>query len=64
MSYIPLPNKEGWWIEAETSDGRKYSKAYLKSEIKTKEDAKKQLFIDTGVEDDFFKKIEISEAII
>ena len=63
MSYIPLPNKEGWYVEAKTVSGKEYSRWYLKSNLQDKESAKKPFLLDTSVTEEF-EKITVSEAII
>ena len=64
MSYIPLPNKEGWCVEGYIHINKKcISKYYLKSEIKTKEEAKKQFLIDNAtIEEKDFDKINVLEC--
>ena len=65
MSYIPLPDKEGWCVEGYYSDKRGIiSKFYLKSEIETKEDAKRQFLIDTLTKEKDFNKIDVLECIM
>lgn len=46
MNGFDLPTREGWCVEG-YNDKKCISKYYLKSEIETKEEAKRQFLIDT-----------------
>jgi len=61
MSYIPLPNREGWCVEG-YNNKKCISKYYLKSEIETNEDAKRQFLIDTLTKETDFEKIDVLEC--
>lgn len=63
MAYINLPNRDGWCVEGYTND-KCISKYYLVSEIKTKEDAKRQFLIDTKEYGNTFEKIDVLECIL
>ena len=58
-----LPTKEGWCVEG-YNDKKCISKYYLKSEIETKEDAKKQFLTDTLTKEKDFNKIDILECMM
>ena len=58
-----LPTKEGWCVEG-YNDKKCISKYYLKSEIKTKKDVKRQFLIDTCAKEKDFDKIDILECIM
>lgn len=63
MPYIDLPHRDGWCVEGYTND-KCISKYYLVSDIKTKEDAKRQFLIDTNKSDNTFEKIDILECLL
>ncbi len=66
MTGFDLPTREGWCVEGYIRINKKcISKYYLKSSIKTKEDAKKKFLIDnpTFKEKDF-DKIDILECLL
>ena len=63
MSYINLPHRDGWCVEGYTND-KCISKYYLVSEIKTKEDAKRQFLIDTNKSENAFEKIDVLECLL
>lgn len=66
MTYIKLPHRDGWCVEGYINVNKKcISKYYLKSEVESKKDAKKQFLIDnpTFKEKDF-EKIDILECLL
>ena len=65
MPYVPIPNKEGWCVEGYFK-GKKHpiSRYYLTSNIKTKENAKKQFLEDICCSETEFDKIDVLECIM
>ena len=65
MTYIKLPNRDGWCVEGYINGSKKcISKYYLVSDIKTKEDAKRQFLIDTDKSENTFEKIDVLECLL
>lgn len=65
MSYIPLPNKEGWCVEGYFKDKKHpISRYYLTSNVKTKEAAKEQFLKDTRYLETEFDKIDVLECCL
>jgi hypothetical protein len=66
MNGFNLPTREGWCVEGYIYINKKcISKYYLKSEIKTKEEAKKQFLIDNAtIEEKDFDKIDVLECCL
>lgn len=63
MTYINLPTRDGWCVEG-YANNKCTSKYYLASDIKTKEDAKRQFLIDTNKSEDTFEKIDVLECLL
>ena len=66
MSGFDLPTREGWCVEGHILINKKcISKYYLASNIKTKEDAKRQFLIDNPTfEEKDFDKIDVLECCL
>lgn len=69
MNVFELPTRDGWCVEGYINFNKNgviipkcISKYYLKSEIKTKEEAKKQFLIDTIFKEKDFDKIDVLEC--
>lgn len=63
MNGFDLPTREGWCVEG-YNNKKGISKFYLKSEIETKEDAKRQFLIDTLSKEKDFDKIDVLECMM